>query len=753
MADVFVSYSRTDKARVAPLVAALEAQGWSVWWDPAIAPGQQFDRLIAEELERARAVIVVWTADSVESRWVRGEAREGADRGILVPVQLGPVRLPIDFRAYHTTDLGQAIDVAGSPQFQELVRAIEALAGRAPRARATRATPGRRPTPGPRPGRPRIAICVLPFANLSGDPEQQYFSDGITADIITELSRWRLLAVRSRSASFKYRGAGGRHRAGRARAERTLRRRGQVRRIGDRVRISVQLIDAESGRQRLGRAVRPRAGRDLHRPGRGRADDRQHARRPRAVVRRRARAPQAAGEPRRLRVRAERQCPALGRSGRRGRGHAAVREGDRNRSRLRHGATHCSRRCGPASGARILATRRRCWMRLTRSAKRAVELDDGESTCHSLLAQVCLQRRAFEMAVAAHAAGRGDQSDQPVEPGGHGARPHLRRPGRGGARLVCARAGRSIPTSILPWYWRQTGQTYMTLGRYQEAVSMFAHIPIHTYRTAALMAGCHARLGDMESARRCARGLPGHDAEPSRSGGTCRRNRTRTRPTPSGWPSPCAWPACPTDDAGEPEQDRIPGDTMSVEQPRATQPSRPGSATCCISGSRNSAPSTGSQERRTRRAIRDAVPGAARADRGRATVEGAATPRALLAAVVVLDQFSRNMFRGTPRAFAADPIARRLARQAIDAGTRRRPDGRRAALSLPALRAQRGSRGPGARGATDRAARQRRLDAVRAGAPGDIIERFGRFPHRNAILGRTSTAEELELLESPMGSF
>ncbi len=142
MADVFVSYSRSDKARVAPLVAALEAEGWSVWWDPAIAPGQQFDRLIADELDRARAVLVVWTPDSVESRWVRGEAREGADRGILVPVQLGPARLPIDFRAFHTTDLGQSGEVAGSPQFQDVVRAIEALAGR--RARIDH---GRRPSP------------------------------------------------------------------------------------------------------------------------------------------------------------------------------------------------------------------------------------------------------------------------------------------------------------------------------------------------------------------------------------------------------------------------------------------------------------------------------------------------------------------------------------------------------------------------------------------------------------------------------
>src|SRR6516165_2849250 len=87
MADVFVSYARGDKARVAPLVAAIEAQGWSVWWDPSINPGEEFDRQIAAELKAAAAVLVVWTPNSVGSRWVRGEAREGADRGILVPVR------------------------------------------------------------------------------------------------------------------------------------------------------------------------------------------------------------------------------------------------------------------------------------------------------------------------------------------------------------------------------------------------------------------------------------------------------------------------------------------------------------------------------------------------------------------------------------------------------------------------------------------------------------------------------------------
>ena len=93
----------------------------------------------------------------------------------------------------------------------------------------------------------RITICVLPFANMSGNPEQEYFSDGITEDIITELSRWRLFAVRSRSASFQYRGvAVDMKQVGRELNVRFI-VEGSVRRIGERIRINAQLIDSETG--------------------------------------------------------------------------------------------------------------------------------------------------------------------------------------------------------------------------------------------------------------------------------------------------------------------------------------------------------------------------------------------------------------------------------------------------------------------------------------------------------------------------
>ncbi len=91
------------------------------------------------------------------------------------------------------------------------------------------------------------SIAVLPLLNLSGDPAQDYFSDGITEDIITELSRWRGLTVRSRSASFRYRGGGGNLKQVARELDVRYAVEGTVRRVGERIRISVELVDAETG--------------------------------------------------------------------------------------------------------------------------------------------------------------------------------------------------------------------------------------------------------------------------------------------------------------------------------------------------------------------------------------------------------------------------------------------------------------------------------------------------------------------------
>jgi adenylate cyclase len=106
---------------------------------------------------------------------------------------------------------------------------------------------GGRPEP-PMPDRPSVA--VLPFVNLSGDPQQDYFSDGITEDIITELSRFSELLVIARNSSFQYKDkAVDIRQVGRELGARYV-LEGSVRRIGDRVRIAAQLIDAMTGAHR-----------------------------------------------------------------------------------------------------------------------------------------------------------------------------------------------------------------------------------------------------------------------------------------------------------------------------------------------------------------------------------------------------------------------------------------------------------------------------------------------------------------------
>src|SRR5574337_2008253 len=145
MVDVFISYARADKARVAPLVAAIEAKGWSVWWDPEIAPGREFDDEIDQELQAAKAVLVVWTPVSVVSRWVRGEARDAAERGILVPVRFDQARLPIDVRAIHTTDLDGWREDSAHPAVQECLHALATMITNSKAAHTSAATTNNAP--------------------------------------------------------------------------------------------------------------------------------------------------------------------------------------------------------------------------------------------------------------------------------------------------------------------------------------------------------------------------------------------------------------------------------------------------------------------------------------------------------------------------------------------------------------------------------------------------------------------------------
>lgn len=105
MADIFISYASEDLEKARGLAEALGAHGWSVWWDRKIPLGQSFDAVIEKALGETKCLIVLWSAQSVESRWVKNEASEGEARGILVPVFIEAVRAPLAFRLLNGANL------------------------------------------------------------------------------------------------------------------------------------------------------------------------------------------------------------------------------------------------------------------------------------------------------------------------------------------------------------------------------------------------------------------------------------------------------------------------------------------------------------------------------------------------------------------------------------------------------------------------------------------------------------------------
>jgi hypothetical protein len=110
MTDVFVSYSQADRAAVERLAESLEAQGLSVWWDTALLPGDTFRNEIRKRLNEARAVVVVWSVNSVHSDWVYAEAMAADEQGKLITVSLQPDLLPLvplPFTGRHTDLIGE----------------------------------------------------------------------------------------------------------------------------------------------------------------------------------------------------------------------------------------------------------------------------------------------------------------------------------------------------------------------------------------------------------------------------------------------------------------------------------------------------------------------------------------------------------------------------------------------------------------------------------------------------------------------
>ena len=239
MAKVFLSYAREDVDAAKPLAECIGRAGHEVWWDRQIQGGSRFATEIDRELKDAEVVVVLWTKASLDSAWVQDEAAEGRDNGRLVPASLDGSRPPLGFRQFHTVDLTKW-NGAGVPEnLQDLLSAISKTTGE----KSPKAALGSMHENAQR----GASICVLPFVNMSGDPEQEYFSDGITEDIITDLSKVSALFVVARNTAFTFKGRVMDVKEVGQSLDVTHVLEGSVRKVGSRVRITGQLIDAATG--------------------------------------------------------------------------------------------------------------------------------------------------------------------------------------------------------------------------------------------------------------------------------------------------------------------------------------------------------------------------------------------------------------------------------------------------------------------------------------------------------------------------
>ena len=267
---VFLSYDRDDQHRAETCVTALEAEGFAVWWDRLIGGGYAFADRIQEALSESDVILVLWSKSSSRSHWVRDEASFGRDNNRLVPVSIDGTKAPLGFQQIQSIDLSHWHGRADAPEFEQLCQSIRSVGGgsvgvvpkpkRAPLLSRRQALIGAGATSailvgtgagiyglrsGRRDGAARIA--VLPFRNLSGDPKQDYFSDGLAEELRATLSQASELEVAAQASSESFRDLKTNARSMAKALSVAYLIEGSVRRSPEAVRVSARIIDGKSG--------------------------------------------------------------------------------------------------------------------------------------------------------------------------------------------------------------------------------------------------------------------------------------------------------------------------------------------------------------------------------------------------------------------------------------------------------------------------------------------------------------------------
>jgi TolB-like protein/Tfp pilus assembly protein PilF len=251
--DIFLSYNREDQARAKLFAEAFKAHGLDVWWDTALTPGEAYDQVTEKALKTAKAVVVLWSKKSVESRWVRAEATLADRNKTLVPCMIEPCERPIMFELTQTAELshwqGDATDKAWLAFLAGVRRFVAKESGPGVAAPATSlAAPTVEETLKPGQSGSAPSLAVLPFTNRSQLPEDEVFAEGMVEDVISALTQGvNVRVLGSTATAMLTRGAFtdiatlGRQLGVRYLLE------GNVRRVGTHLRVTTQLLEAETG--------------------------------------------------------------------------------------------------------------------------------------------------------------------------------------------------------------------------------------------------------------------------------------------------------------------------------------------------------------------------------------------------------------------------------------------------------------------------------------------------------------------------
>jgi len=236
MSHVFISYARSDEPIASVVAECLREAGFDVWRDDELPAHRAYAEVIEERIKGAAAVVVLWSAEAAKSQWVRAEADTARTSLTLVQASLDGTIPPLPFNQIQCADLKDWDRKRTATGWRKLAASVAELAGNPAQAEASK-----RPTSG------GVSVCVLPFQNMSGDAEQEYFSDGISEDITTDLSKVSALEVIARNTAFTFKGQSVNvcDVAKKLGVSHVL--EGSVRKVGNQVRITAQLIDGSTG--------------------------------------------------------------------------------------------------------------------------------------------------------------------------------------------------------------------------------------------------------------------------------------------------------------------------------------------------------------------------------------------------------------------------------------------------------------------------------------------------------------------------